>query len=418
MFLKLVVGLLLSYSAWSLVALERNYRRAASMGIPLVRLPIDPLNVFFQVSESHVWTLLESLPFKPPLPGWARYARRGWNFKDKASSHLEYGPIWALVTPADIHVFVCDPEAVHDVFARRNDFIRPNKMYSKLMRLVVRSIELKQTEILEVYGPAIPSADQANWPRHRKVLATPFNEAAMSFVWTESLRQARGLIDFWVAKSSTPAGFSSMAKDTRTVSLNVMAACGFRRSFDFKDSSQEEQEMGRYSYRNALQIVLDNVILLLLIPQEYLRCSWLPQKLQKLGKAAADFKFHMAKMLEEETESMNRGEQGSGSLMTSFVRALDTNNRDGATSAGTKGGLSVDEIFGNIFVINFAGHDTTANTLAFSMLYLAAYPEVQRWAGEEVRRVTKGKTPAEWDYNVLYPQLRRCHAILVRLCIH
>lgn len=132
MFVAVVIGLLLLYVTWSLIALEINYQRAASMKIPLVRLPIDPLNILFQVFESHIWKVIDQLPVASFLPTWARYARRGWYFKDKASSHLRYGPIWALVTPSDIHILVCDPEAVREVFSRRNDFIRPNKMYSEL----------------------------------------------------------------------------------------------------------------------------------------------------------------------------------------------------------------------------------------------------------------------------------------------
>lgn len=244
------------------------------------------------------------------------------------------------------------------------------------------------------------------------MLATPFNESAMSFVWTESLRQSQSLIESWT-KGNNKEGFSSTAKDTRTLSLNVMAACGFRRSFDFQGSSEEVSEKGTYSYRDALQIVLDSAILLMLIPYQYLQYSWLPQKLRILGKAAADFKLHMTQMLEEEAKMMDRGEKGSGSLMTSLVRALDTRQKEDTSSAGMKG-LSVDEIFGNIFVINFAGHDTTANTLAFSMLLLAAYPDVQDWVSEEVREVTKGLEIADWGYNALFPHLKRCRAILVR----
>ena len=135
MIIEALITFLLFYITWSLVALEVNYRRAATMGIPLVRLPMDPLNILFQVFESHVWNVIDRFPVMIPyLPGWTRYARRGWYFKDKASSHLRYGPIWALVTPCDIHILVCDPEAVHDVFARRNDFVRPSKMYSEYLQ--------------------------------------------------------------------------------------------------------------------------------------------------------------------------------------------------------------------------------------------------------------------------------------------
>ncbi|KAH7408317.1 cytochrome P450 [Phaeosphaeria sp. MPI-PUGE-AT-0046c] len=395
MIVAAIVGSLVLYITWSLVCLEINYQRAVSMGIPLVRLPIDPLNIFFQVFESHAWKVIDQLPVASLLPTWTHYARRGWYFKDKATSHIRYGPIWALVTPRDIHILICEPQAVHEVFARRNDFIRPIKMYS----------------LLEVYGPTISTADQANWPRHRKVLATPFNEGAMSFVWDESLRQTRYLTNDWAKREGDKVGFSSVSVDTRTLSLNVMAACGFRRSFDFKSSSEEEGTKGTYSYRDSLQIVLDNVILIMLIPRRHLNYSWLPRNLRVLGKAAADFKVHMTRMLEEETSMMKRGEKGSGSLMTSFVRALDTHQKDNIEATTTKG-LSVDEIFGNIFVINFAGHDTTANTLAFTMILLAANPDVQDWVREDILRVTEGLDVADWHYEKLFPQLTRCRAIL------
>jgi uncharacterized membrane protein len=77
MIVAVIVGSVLFYLAWSFVALEINYRRAASMKIPLVRLPIDPLNILFQVFESHVWKIIDRLPVSSLLPTWTRYARRG-----------------------------------------------------------------------------------------------------------------------------------------------------------------------------------------------------------------------------------------------------------------------------------------------------------------------------------------------------
>ena len=64
-------------------------------------------------------------------------------------------------------------------------------------------------------------------------------------------------------------------------------------------------------------------------------------------------------MLDEETTALNEGKPGLGGLMTSFVRALDMKQKEdakGSASSAPKG-LMVDEIFGNIFVMNFAGHD-------------------------------------------------------------
>ncbi|KAF2653148.1 putative cytochrome P450 monooxygenase [Lophiostoma macrostomum CBS 122681] len=392
MLAELLGGVALSYSVWSIFALQQNYRRATSMGIPLIWLPVDPLNVPFQVIEPHLFRLLDLIPFQ--LPPFIYHLRRGWYFGDKADTHLKHGPVWALVTPRDIHVHLSDAEAIHSVFSRRGDFIRPQKMY----------------KLLEVYGPCISTADATNWPRHRKILAAPFNEAAMGYVWSETLSQTKQLVAAWT--SSSPAGIASVAKDTRTLSLNVLAAVGFRRSFSFRtsDQTEAEKESGMLSYRDALQLVLDNAILLMLVPYRHLVHSWLPISLRKIGRAVADFRDHMAQMLEAETKSLNLGEKGSGSLMTSFIRALDVQSKE--TNSTSVQGLSVDEIFGNTFVINFAGHDTTANTLAFSTLLLAAYPEVQEWIAEEVQEVVAGIPGDEWNYAELYPRLPRCRAVL------
>ena len=237
----------------------------------------------------------------------------------------------------------------------------------------------------------------------------------MKFVWNESLSQAREMLQSWTSGVETQ--IPSVAKDTRTLSLNVLAATGFRRSYKFRSSSQRGTNEAQ-TYRDALQTVLDNAILLMLIPPRLLQFPLLPRSWARIGKAAADFKQYMIHMLDEETSLLHRGKTGTGSLMTSFVRALDTHKRVEANKESTAAqspskGLTADEIFGNIFVINFAGHDTTANTLAFSMLLLAANPEVQEWVAEELQEVIMNHDSENWDYNALFSNLKRCQAVLV-----
>lgn len=225
----------------------------------------------------------------------------------------------------------------------------------------------------------------------------------MGYVWKESLSQTRQMLHTW----AQPNAIIRVAKDTRTLSLNVLAAIGFRRSFKFESSTEEVQTGGGFSYRDALQLVLDNAILVMVVGRKHLLYSWLPAWVQRIGKAAEDFQKHMERMLDEEMAVMNRGDKGTGTIMTSFVRALDQHQKDPSK------GMSVEEIFGNTFIINFAGHDTTANTLAFAVLLLAADPEIQEWVAEEVRGVTVGVAGEDWDYATLYPQLVRCRAVLV-----
>ena len=149
----------------------------------------------------------------------------------------------------------------------------------------------------------------------------------------------------------------------------------------------------------------------MLIPYRYLQLPIFPKSLQRIGKAGSDYKASMERMLDGEFAASERGEPGAGGLMTSFVRALSTREAQQQGSRKTQG-LSREEIFGNIFVLNLAGHNTTANTLAFTMYLLATRPDVQEWIAEEVRSVAS-EEETDWDYSRMFPHPIRCRAVLV-----
>ncbi|KAF2993645.1 hypothetical protein E8E14_000795 [Neopestalotiopsis sp. 37M] len=395
MFSLIVRGLALAYSAWSFVCLEANVRKARALGLPVVRLPIDANNVFWILLQPHVWKILDRLPFNwSSYPRFVRYSRRGWYVPARAEAHVYLGPIWALVSPISINVHVADPDAIQDIVTRRGDFQRP-------------SAELK---ILELYGPCISTAKWPDWPRHRKPMAMPFNETIMTSVWDESLRQAQAMLKAWTSRAD--AGIASYQRDTRSLSLNVLAGAGFGKPYDFRSSAEPVvDEIGEY--RDSLQTVLDNIILLLIVPFKVL--TMIPGRWARIGQAGISFKQHMVKMLEDETAALSQGKSGSGGILTGFVRAADLYHRENsndATFQGAKKGLSPKEIYGNLFVINFAGHDTTANTLAFATLLLAAHPKVQAWLAEEIKAVTQDRPIEQCDYRELFPKLNRCRAVV------
>lgn len=167
------------------------------------------------------------------------------------------------------------------------------------------------------------------------------------------------------------------------------------------------------SYRDALGTVLENSIFLMLVPYRLLQLPIpMPAAWSKIGKAAAAFKRYMIRMLDEETAALSDGKSGSGGIMTGLVRALDEGAREDV--AASRRGLSVDEIFGNIYAMNFAGHMTTANTITFAITLLAAHPEVQDWLSEEIRKADKSfETGNGRSYEELFPRLVRIRAVLV-----
>ncbi|KAI9845422.1 MAG: hypothetical protein M1837_004900 [Sclerophora amabilis] len=394
---QLLLGLTVAYAIWSLICMEINVRRARTIGIPLVRMPVDPMNVLWLVLEPPLFRLLDRLPFSYGTFG--RYSRRGWHFHDKAWSHAEYGPAWAIATPREIFMYIGDPDAINEIFARRADFLRPTQLY----------------KMLDVYGPSVSTAGASDWPRQRKIVAAPFNENTNKLVWSESLSQAKDMLLSWA--SCGESGSYGAAKDTRTLSLDVLAMTGFRKSYKFRSSTEPALDE-TLDYRDSLKTVLDNAILLMVAPAKVLSFPMMPRSWARIGDATTNFRQYMMDMLEEETSRLSQGIPGTGSLMTSFVRALeDRNGKELHIKSDAAGpiqkGLTIDEILGNIFVINFAGHDTTANTLSFGMLLLAIHPAVQEWVAEELQEILKDTSAETWDYDILYPQLKRCQAVLL-----
>lgn len=97
----------------------------------------------------------------------------------------------------------------------------------------------------------------------------------------------------------------------------------------------------------------------------------------------------------EEKRLLSQGKVGGENIISSLLRA-PAGMAKSPTSAGTEGpgarGLTESEIYGIIFVYNFAGHDTIAITINYA-LYVLAVQECLRAvvgrgagvSGEEVR---------------------------------
>ncbi|RDW70525.1 cytochrome P450 [Aspergillus mulundensis] len=381
---------LLGWTLYSLLCLLANVRRAQNIGIPYHIVPASPVNPLWILLEPVIFFFLDLLPFR--FGRIHHYARRTWQFADKAQSHLRLGDAWAIATPAEVFVYICDADAILDIIARRADFVRPIELYT----------------LLNVFGPNISTTEGADWQRHRKIVAAPFNESLNSFVWREALNQAQGML-----ATRTTGPFGELGEDTRTLALNVLAATGFKRSTPFQTSRAAHSQDPR-SYSESLKTVMLNTFVIMLIPPAILKLPFLPRWCQRAGQAVEDFKQHMLDMFNTEKTLLEQGKPGTGTLMSSFVReSAAPNAKSTSTSPSPKTVLTLDEILGNIYVVNFAGHDTTAGTLTYTLFLLAAYPDIQQWVAEEIRTVFPDPNPDTWDYKEAYPRLKRCLALVL-----
>jgi cytochrome P450 len=67
--------------------------------------------------------------------------------------------------------------------------------------------------------------------------------------------------------------------------------------------------------------------------------------------------------------------------------------------------LSDSEVMGNLFAFIVAGHETSANSIHFSLIHLAMQPYVQRKVQMDLEKVFRGRSMSEWEYESDFPKL-------------
>ena len=219
-------------------------------------------------------------------------------------------------------------------------------------------------------------------------------------------------------------GVKSTLEDTRTLALHVLAFAGFQKSYPFRSTAKDSGALQPSTYRDSLSIILRNILVILVLPPAVFRIPLLPSKWKQIGWAITEFRKYMLDQLADEKRLIVEGRPGSGTLVSNLVRAseaLPEVEGRGPNEKTLRGGrahelkaLGVDEILGNIFVFNFAGHDTTATSLAYSILLLVAHPEAQDWIAEELNHYLDSGKSETWEYDIVFPKLQRTLGILVR----
>ena len=106
-----------------------------------------------------------------------------------------------------------------------------------------------------------------------------------------------------------------------------------------------------------------------------------------------DLKIQEARDGESHTEGMD--------LMGQLVRLSYETGPDGMPIKSSKPlALTRDEIIGNTFIMLVAGHDSTATTTHFALLYLAGSPATQRRLQRELDELAgDNRDPETWDYD-------------------
>ncbi|CAD6443770.1 b856f28b-ac1f-444b-9b81-435060da19ba-CDS [Sclerotinia trifoliorum] len=173
------------------------------------------------------------------------------------------------------------------------------------------------------------------------------------------------MLHYWTDQGDS--AIRTTAQYAKTFSLNILTSAGFGKSYSFKPSSHADNGTNHsMSYKDSLSLIVGNAIPILIIGPAFLqKCKrFLPKSWQDVAQATVEFK-------------------STPNLMTFLVRASQSNfdSKIDDSSLGCKQyALTEEEIFGNMFVFNFARHDTISHTICRGHQSTCCTPRCARMA--------------------------------------
>jgi hypothetical protein len=106
------------------------------MNIPIIILPAS--------GDNPVWLLLSTpilavLRFVFGEINLVKYGSPGWQSKDRYKMHETLGDAVIHVSPGHNWLYICNAEAVNEIFKRSKDFDRPPDLLGKLLPYILES---------------------------------------------------------------------------------------------------------------------------------------------------------------------------------------------------------------------------------------------------------------------------------------
>ena len=400
----MVVAAIIYHTANWIISWRRHLKRAQQSGLPYIVVPVFFLHPLWLAANRMLLPLLASLP--PKWTNWVDYCIPDFGYANRGEAFDRMGSdTFLTVSPGGLVMYTCDPNVINQITIRRNDFPKPSPIY----------------RALNIYGGNVVSAEGNQWRQHRKAISPPFTERNNHLVWQETIDQSLDMLAAWVGptgKGNTT--IDRVADDTMRLSLHVISRAGFGRKIEWpkndtdvnvdqhyidpskiKNESDNTDEGHTMSYTYAIHCLLDNILFQFLFPRWLLRKA--PKgRLHKANQAYEEWGNYMSEAVSRSRTEMEVGKgsnEESMDILGQLVRSQERTKSDKSSQ------LLDSEILGNMFVLILAGHETAANSIHFSMLYLALHQKSQRLLQQDLDQIFQGKPPSKWEYDRDLPQL-------------
>jgi cytochrome P450 len=384
MLLYLLLLPVFAFISFRFYNLGRNYFAARKFGIPIILLPVSFEDAWW-IPFRPLFSWVERLPFG--LGSWYVYTEMGWPTVDGIKTVDRLGENFVLVSPANNVLVSCYPPGIETAFTDSRNWIMPKA----------------QSQLFAFYGQNVSSTEGADWHRHRKIVTSAFYEKSFNYVWTEAIKRTKEL-----GFSRNPTRSLGGIRTTFDVlAMHVLAAAGFGQDAQLTTIPSGHRE----TLMECLGFILKHIVLTIVFNGLKAPDIFLPKSLRRLKVSVAEFRMYMEESILSQMQKPSSKLQGrSTTLLEAMVDANEREKPEVQKTAGNPSYLTETELYGNLFVFNLAGYETTASSMTFAIPYLAAHPEIQDWIIDEVD--TYYKNFPDKNYEDIYPKLVRTRALM------
>ncbi|KAI9150768.1 Cytochrome P450 2J3 [Paramyrothecium foliicola] len=332
-----------------------------------------------------------SLPHIPFLwPARAYTIDDPW--KKYADARSDLIALTQLSTPDYAVYITSSPEASRLILSKSNVFLKPLDMF--------------RYRAINIFGHQIVSTQNGlDHRRHRLAVQGCFGESTMRDGWDSMAGAFQEMIQ---QENITSGGILVDAREVMIkVTMRVICQSWFGVYFPWTFPATKDAMMPFYE---ALQIVESSMLSQLLLPLWFMKYNPM-SSVRRLGKAQSCMLHHLKSMVARRRTELATDANGKQSMPRDVLGALVAAQAygDATPHLVSESGLSEEEIIGNIFIFVVAGHETTSNTLAFTLAFLAIYPEWQERLYQEILKTCKQGLPSYQDINALPLVLATCY---------
>ena len=281
------------------------------------------------------------------------------------------------VSPTQNILFTCDPKLVTQLL-RNPAFGKPTALLG----------------LLNVFGPTMTGTDGVENKLYRKVTAPYFHQSTMGRVFRESVSATESFIQV-VAGVQTPIE-NQLRPMLSKMALHVLGKTGFDREGSCLEElrfAEKPTEGHKLSFADTFLGIDQDLPLIALTPPFLLRSS--PLQVHKRGWLLfTEMQKYLREAVIRKRSSASWKDPSRKSLLDLLVEAGDSDSL-----------LSEAQVTGNIFILNFAGHESNAHALQFALLNLACRPDMQREVQRDIDRIFGDRSAEQWTYSEHYTAL-------------